>query len=196
MCARGRVAALLDVKRAGKTRPRPGKLPWSGRFANNRTHVRHYWADAPSQAGWGLGPRLGSVLGPASMVFTCVVFSCACLDSARAGSAWLLSGRWGCGWGRGCQGPSGRGGGALEAAARREEKNGGQETVTWRRGALPSSPRGDPPISRLAQACGHCPPTGLLAGPGSWGPLKLLVLCSGPSLEEGDGAWPGQVSSA
>ena len=139
------------------------------------------------------GARQAGVWAPARglrsalyLWFSHVLFSCACLDSARAGSAGLPGGRGGCGWGRGCQGPSGRGGGALEAAARQEEKNGGQETVTRCGGALPSSPGGDLPISCLAQEGGHCPPTGLLEGPGAWGALNLLVLCSGPSLEEGD----------
>ena len=177
--------ALLDVKRTGKTRPRPGKLLWSGRFANNRTHVRHYWADAPSQAGWGVGPARG--LHSVLHLWFSHVLCFLCLF--RLSSGWkcvaprrALGLRVGAGLPRTLGQRGWCPGGCCKA--RGEKQGPGNSDPAW--GALPSSPRGDLPISRLAQACGHCPPTGLLEGPGSWGPLKLLVLCSGPSLEEGD----------
>lgn len=36
--------ALLDLKHTRRVRPPPGELLERGRFANNRTHVRHYRA--------------------------------------------------------------------------------------------------------------------------------------------------------
>lgn len=84
MC-QGPVAALLDVKRAReKTRPsaRQAAVGVAG-SQNNRTHVRHYRADAqPGRL--GCGPRSGSALVSVSMVsHMCCVF-CVCLDSALA----------------------------------------------------------------------------------------------------------------
>lgn len=100
--------ALLDLKHTRRVRPPPGELLERGRFANNRTHVRHYRAEALSQAGWGLGPTLGVCTRSRIYGFhMCCVF----LYLFRLGAGWRCEAPG--------RAPGGcRGGGALEAAAK------------------------------------------------------------------------------
>lgn len=105
-------------------------------------------------------PRSGSALVPASMTFTCAVFSCACLDSAWAGGTQLPGRRWGA-----AKDPLEEG---VVLSARREEKNGGPgNSGVCTRGAPTSIPSQPSDFLLCAGLCGCCLPTHLSGGRGS-----------------------------